>query len=82
MDPRAEFTNHLARRTFLGQTARGVGGLALGTMLMPELLGAEGAGCLGVGAGLGHEYGIAVIAQLADGVSDVTQGAVIALLLG
>ena len=44
MDPRAEFTNHLTRRTFLGQTARGVGGLALGTMLMPELLGAAKTG--------------------------------------
>ena len=53
MDPRAEFTNHLTRRTFLGQTARGVGGLALGTMLMPELLGTGGSRVAGL-PGLPH----------------------------
>jgi hypothetical protein len=40
MDPIQERLNHLTRRTFLGQTARGVGGLALGTMLFPDLLAA------------------------------------------
>ena len=41
MDPIQEYQNALTRRTFLGQTARGVGGLALGTMLFPQLLGAS-----------------------------------------
>ena len=41
MDPIQERLNHLTRRTFLGQTARGVGGLALGTMLFPDLLAAS-----------------------------------------
>lgn len=41
MDPIQERLHHLTRRTFLGQTARGVGGLALGTMLFPDLLGAS-----------------------------------------
>jgi ABC-type transport system involved in cytochrome bd biosynthesis fused ATPase/permease subunit len=37
MDPRLEFINHLTRRTFIGQAARGIGGIALGSMLLPGL---------------------------------------------
>ena len=33
MDPRDAFINHLTRRTFIGMGARGIGGLALGSML-------------------------------------------------
>ena len=41
MNPLQEFQDQLHRRTFLGQAARGVGGLALGTMLFPQLLAAR-----------------------------------------
>lgn len=54
MDPIQERLNHLTRRTFLGQTARGVGGLALGTMLFPELLAANKGAREGGLAGLPH----------------------------
>ncbi|MEI6248016.1 MAG: DUF1501 domain-containing protein [Verrucomicrobiota bacterium] len=54
MDPIQERLNHLTRRTFLGQTARGVGGLALGTMLFPELLAASKGTREGGLAGLPH----------------------------
>ena len=54
MDPIQERLNHLTRRTFLGQTARGVGGLALGTMLFPDLLGASKGTREGGLAGLPH----------------------------
>ena len=54
MDPIQERLNHLTRRTFLGQTARGVGGLALGTMLFPELLAANKGSREGGLAGLPH----------------------------
>jgi len=54
MDPIQERLNHLTRRTFLGQTARGVGGLALGTLLFPELLAANKGAREGGLAGLPH----------------------------
>jgi hypothetical protein len=49
MDPRLERLEHLTRRTFIGQAARGIGGIALGSMLLPELLAKEGAPASRVG---------------------------------
>ena len=54
MHPHHEFQNHLTRRTFIGQSARGVGGLALGSMLFPELLAAGTKTREGGLAGLPH----------------------------
>ena len=35
----AEFMRALTRRTFIGQSARGIGQLALGSMMLPALIG-------------------------------------------
>src|ERR1700759_1627055 len=60
MQPAHDFLQHLTRRTFIGQAARGIGGVALGSLLSSGIARAReetaGKGATGKGglAGLPH----------------------------
>jgi uncharacterized protein (DUF1501 family) len=54
MNPLHDHLQQLGRRTFLGQGARGIGQIALGSMLAPELLRAASGGAKGEIPGLPH----------------------------
>ncbi|MDQ3622641.1 MAG: DUF1501 domain-containing protein [Verrucomicrobiota bacterium] len=60
MDPIDQLQNDLTRRTFLGRSARGIGQIALGSMLFPDLLrsGARAADLTGSAAAHGALPGL------------------------